>query len=71
MEADKIDEVGVLGHHHSTGLPRRLEDHQILSIAKTQIPYRLRFNIELGVKPSAKRGGELRVEPDLHAATIG
>jgi hypothetical protein len=69
--ANELDEVFVLRAHDDTGSPRTLEDLRILSLAQSEIANVHSVEGEPARDPPAQSRGDLRVEPQNHAATTG
>jgi hypothetical protein len=68
---DEMDEVDVLGHHDHDSTARRVEDLAVLGVPKPQIPHSGCLDLELRAKPRDELRGQVRVEPELHAAITG
>ena len=71
MSVEQPGEVRILGQHDHVGLPRGFEDRRIGRVPKVQVSNGNGGQTELLGQPGRKRGGELGVQPDGHAATIG
>ena len=67
----EVSEVRVLRHDRSLSFARRKEDRHVLCITEPERANRFGFELKLRLEPGTELRGKLRVDPDLHAATIG
>lgn len=65
------EEVRVLADEHSTGFARGHENLAVGRIPQMKIANSSALNGKTRSDPGGQRGRELRVQPELHAATIG
>lgn len=71
MQLQEANEVTILGHDDGIRLPRGLEDLSIGGASEPKPSRRVRFHGELLGDPGSQGRGQLRVDPEDHAASIG
>jgi hypothetical protein len=68
---DQADEIVIFGQHNGIRLASGLENDGICCVAQLQVSDGDGGHFESLVKPACQRRGELSVNPQRHAATIG